>query len=107
MNDRNHEAKPKHALTLMRVLRADGLEVNGLRYQSADLHKLRKLAVDRSVKVRIDPQDVRHVFVRDRSQWIPVQLRPDDTASDKPSSSAPLRRWVEAGYAARIEDDRT
>ncbi len=41
MNDRNHEATPKHALTLMRVLRADGLVVNGLRYQSADLHLVR------------------------------------------------------------------
>lgn len=106
MNDRNHEAKPKHALTLMRVLRADGLEVHGLHYQSADLQKLRKLAVDRSVKVRIDPRDIRHVFVWGGSRWIPAQLRPDDTASDK-RSRALLRRWVEAAYAARVEDDRT
>jgi hypothetical protein len=80
MNERNRETTPQPALTLMRVLRVDGLTVHRLRYQSADLQDLHRLVGDRSVQVRVDPTDVRKVSVWTGAKWIPASLKLDETA---------------------------
>jgi Mu transposase, C-terminal len=80
MNDRNHETIPQPALTLMRVLRVDGLTVHRLQYQSADLQDLHRLVGDRSVQVRVDPTDVRKVSVWTEAKWIAASLKFNETA---------------------------
>jgi hypothetical protein len=80
MNDQNRETTPQPALTLMRVLRAGGLAVHRLQYQSVALQNHHRFVGDRSVQVRIDPTDIRQVFVWTGAKWIAASLKFNETA---------------------------
>lgn len=102
MNPGNDLASPPPALTLMRVLTADGIVIKGLRYQSSGLQTLRRSAAHRSVKVRLDLLDIRRVFVWSGSHWICARLRSVDATAGlfRQRSSKELVRLIEEIYGA-------
>jgi Mu transposase, C-terminal len=107
MNDRNDLASPPPALTLMRVLTADGIVIKGLRYQSADLQTLRLSVAHRSVKVRVDLLDIRRVFVWSGSHWICARVHSVEATAGlfrQRSSKQPVR-LIEEICAASAGDD--
>lgn len=82
-------------ITVERRITNTGVRVLGLHYQSEELQRLRRVAQQKPVLVRIDEGDLGRVSVRTKNGWLTVDcVRPE-------LESVSLERWIATERALR------